>query len=339
MNSTSSYRREYEQLRRLVDNYLTRVMTGKTVGELSTGVRYVATGSGKRVRSTLLLLACKAVGGRTADALHAGAAVELMHNFTLVHDDIMDNAESRRGKPTVHRKWGINNALLVGDVLLGLAYRSLLKTKSKHIKHLASLMTEGLLEVCEGQALDLEFELRRNVSMEEYFRMIEKKTARLLSMSAELGGVIGGASKKQLGALRAFGHYLGRAFQVQDDLLDVVADERALGKLIGGDIIERKKTFLLVEALSRVRGSDRQILRRMFSNGTSNRMSERERTLRQQRVPLITSIYRKYGVLDSARHAIHRDTVKATNALASLPRNDATSMLHWFSDMLLKRVH
>jgi geranylgeranyl diphosphate synthase type II len=194
---------------------------------------------------------------------------------------------------------------------------------------MVELFTSGLYEVCEGQALDLRYERSRRVTLRQYFAMIEKKTARLFSMSAELGGLAGGGTPRQVRALRNFGHYLGRAFQVQDDLLDIVAEQRQFGKRIGGDIVEGKKTFLLLSALERARKTDREALQRV--------MSGQLRTGKGT-VSHIAGIYARTGAINAARAHIRRDTQKAAAALDTLPRNNATAMLRWFSGYLLARV-
>lgn len=324
--------RRSSALRRMVDRRLATVVSRGGPRDLTDACRYVLAGGGKRVRSTLLLLSCEAVGGRLNDALDAGAAIETMHNFTLVHDDVMDNAPSRRGRATVHIRWDLNNALLTGDILLGLAYRSLLRTRSESLPHLIALFTTGLIEVCEGQALDLEFEARSDVTVDEYFTMIEKKTGRLISMATEMGAIIGGGSRAHIDALRLFGHYLGRAFQLQDDLLDVVAEEKQFGKTIGGDIIEGKKTFLLLKAAERAAGKDRILLRKILKRGARGSDSSRAT------VAAVTALYRRTGVLDETMDQIHRNTRKAVAILDALPAGRATAMLRWLSDSLLHRV-
>ena len=334
--SNSVFKARYRELKRSVDRRLTGLVEKSGPKDLSEGLRYVLTGGGKRVRSTLLLLSCEAVGGKAPDALNAAAAVEMLHNFTLVHDDIMDNARSRRGKPTVHTKWDVNNALLVGDVLLGMAYAALLRTQTPEIHSIANVLTHGFLEVCEGQALDLEFGRRKRVLVPDYFVMIEKKTARLISMTCEIGALIGRATQCQQRALRQFGHHLGRAFQVQDDLLDVVAKPGRFGKTVGGDILEGKKTFLLVKAAECVKGKDRHMIQNIMQ---TNRPPVRWTAARRREwVSEITDIYTRSGVIESARQQIARDTRKATAALEVLPGNKATEMLHWFSGVLLQRT-
>lgn len=325
------YSNRYATLRRLVDRCLHRVPMQSGPQRLTDACEYVLGGRGKRLRAILTLLACEAAGGRPRDALHAGAAIEIMHNFTLVHDDIMDHAASRRGRPTLHVRWGLNTALLTGDVLLGLAYRQLLQTASPALPHLVALFTTGVIEVCRGQALDLEFEDRTDVTVEEYFRMIEKKTGRLISLATETGAWIGGGRPREIAALKRFGHFLGRAFQLQDDLLDVVADENEFGKTIGGDIMEGKRTFLILTATSRARGADRAYLQRVLrkrGHGVGP-----HRTV----VPAVAEMYNRYGVIQDTERLVRHNTALARRSLAVIPHSDATAMLDWLANALLHR--
>ena len=328
----TAYDRRFRQLRLMVDQRLRSLIRGDEPRDLFDGCRYVLSGGGKRIRSIVLMLSCEAVGGTARQSLEAGTAIEIMHNFTLVHDDIMDHATARRGRPTVHTRWDINNALLVGDVLLGVAYRSLMRTRGANISLLVELFTAGLLDVCEGQALDLAFEHRTDVSIRQYYRMIEKKTGRLIAVAAELGGVIGGGNRRELAALHQFGLYLGRAFQIQDDLLDVIADEKDFGKIVGGDILEGKRTFLLLRAAERARGGDRKILDRVMKRRPVPQPE------RQQLVADVTTIYRRCGVLDEGEEEVTRNTQRAIAALETLKQRDSTQMLRWLADRLMNRV-
>jgi geranylgeranyl diphosphate synthase type II len=326
------FRGRYNAMRRTVDAALRSVIRTEQPRELSDACRYVLAGGGKRLRAILVLLSCEAVGGRAGRALEAAAAVEILHNFTLVHDDIMDGARTRRGRPTVHVRWDVNMGLLSGDILLGLAYRHLLRTRSTILPVLADLFTTGVIEVCEGQALDLEFESRSDVTVEEYFGMIEKKTGRLIALSTELGARIGGGATAHVEALGRFGHHLGRAFQIQDDLLDVVADEATFGKAIGGDIVAGKRTFLLLRALERARGRDRAVLRALLTPG------RRRADTRRDFVRRVTTMYHRYGVLEEARELVARNTQHALESLDALPARNATDMLRWLSLVLVHRA-
>ncbi len=327
----SRHQRRAADLRRMIDRYLASLVRPGEPKELRDACAYVLGGGGKRLRALLLLLSCEAAGGRAQDAKHAGAAIEIMHNFTLVHDDIMDHAPTRRGKPTVHVRWDLNHALLVGDVLLGLAYRELLRSRTGDLARLLSLFTTGVIEVCEGQALDLAFGGRVTPTIPGYFRMIERKTGRLISLATEIGGLIGGGSPSHVFALRNFGRYLGRAFQLQDDRLDVTAEEAEFGKRIGGDIMEGKRTYLLLSAARRARGRDLRLVRAVLRRGG------RSLGRRESLVPAVTAIYRRYGILADADRLIRRNTGRATAALASLPASHARATLEWLARALVHR--
>jgi geranylgeranyl diphosphate synthase type II len=326
------FEERYAELRQMIDHRTAALARRGKPADLNDGCRYVLSAGGKRVRAVLVLMSCEAVGGRIRHALDAGVAVETMHNFTLVHDDIMDLASSRRGRPTVHMRWSNNTALLVGDSLMGLAYLSLLRAPRRVQARLAELLTEGLVEVCDGQALDLEFERRSNVTVQEYFTMIEKKTGRLIAVATEMGGVIGGGTARQTKALQVFGWYLGRAFQLQDDVLDVVADQVRFGKPIGGDIIAGKKTFLLLKAAERAMGKDRALIAKVLTHHGTLPPSRRERVIAD-----VTALYQRYGVIREAERQIRWNTTLALNALRALPKNRATGMLRWLAEALVHR--
>jgi len=323
------------QFRSMVGRRLASYLRAGRPGDLSAASRYVMAGGGKRVRSALVLCSCEAVGGAAASAVNAGAAIELMHNFTLVHDDIMDKAPSRRGRATVHVAWDLNTALLVGDILLGHAYDLLLRSDPRILNDLTASFTRGLLEVCRGQAMDLEFERRDDVTTRDYFIMVEMKTGCLLSMACEMGGLLGGGSRKEVLALRRFGRYLGRAFQLQDDLLDVVADQKRLGKPIGGDIIEGKRTYLLLTALDRARGGDRRVLRSVMSSGGR---AGRARLPRHVVIHRVTEIYHRTGVLRDTERLVRANTRHALAALDGLRPSPAREGLRWMAEQLVKRA-
>lgn len=330
--TATRFQQRYERLRALIDRGLRSATAANGPRDLAEGSRYVLTAPGKRVRSILLLLCSEAVGGSMKDALGAAIAIEMLHNFTLVHDDVMDHAPSRRGRATVHVKWNLSNAILVGDVILGLAYRSLLTSTHGNAKRIAQLFTDGFIAVCKGQALDVEYEHRTGIDLKDYRRMIDHKTARLLATACELGAVIGKGSSSQVNALRKFGIHVGRAFQIQDDLLDVIGDEKNLGKAVGGDIVERKKTFLLLNALEHTRGRDRALLRKYMSeSGTGSGRSHRL-------VKDVTDIYRRSGAIDSARDQIRKETAAGLQELGILPGSEARAMLQWFSGKLVQRT-
>ncbi len=325
---TFSPEQHYRQYRSQIERYLQSFISESKPHTLYGPSEYVLKGGGKRIRPVLVQLACEAVGGEAREALHAAAGVEILHNFTLVHDDIMDHSPTRRGRPTVHTKWDHNVAILTGDALLALAYRALLKTRSPRIQEISRLFTEGVVIVCEGQAFDKEFEERRRVHVNDYLMMIERKTARMLAVAAEIGGLIGTSDTGRLDALRSFGTSIGRAFQVQDDLLDIVADEEELGKRTGSDLVEGKKTFLLLEALRLAKGKDKAILQKVVNNGGVPR----------SRIAEYRRIYEATGAIASAERHVAQDLATARADLERLPASNARTTLLWLTDMLARRT-
>jgi len=328
--STDRYRSQYETYKSAVEKRLARSVNTHKPATLYEPIRYVLSTGGKRLRAVLTLLACEAIGGKASHALNAAIAIELLHNFTLVHDDVMDHADLRRGKPTVHAMWDQNVAILSGDELLAHAYRSLLLTRSPRIEQILAVYTDALVRVCEGQGFDKEFECRDDVTLSEYLDMIGKKTGRVISASLEIGALVGAGESSlcHVKALVRFGEHLGRAFQIQDDLLDVVGDGDEFGKRIGGDIVEGKKTFLLLAALQRASRPDRVILRSVTPNNP--------RTT-GVRIDLIREIYRRTGAIDEARSEVERHTRLANRALGTLSESRAKSMLAWLAQQLVKR--
>ena len=290
-------------------------------------VRYVLGGGGKRVRPALVLLAAEAFGGDGARrrAMRAALGVEVFHNFTLVHDDIMDRAASRRGRPTVHEKWDTPTAILAGDLMMGLATSLVARTEGADVAALQASFYRMVARLCEGQSLDMAFERRADVTVAEYLAMIDGKTGALLELALELGARIGGAEDAEVTAMREAGVALGRAFQIQDDLLDLTAQAAALGKTIGGDVLEGKRTFLVVAA-HETAGPDRAWLDAVLAgavgaDGVSD-VRERLRTL---------------GVLDRAARAVSDHTGRAEAAFAVLPDSAAADALRQLARALATR--
>lgn len=223
--------------------------------------------SGKRIRPVLCLMGNELFGEINDDAYHLAAAVELFHNFSLVHDDIMDKAPLRRGKPTVHSVHGESTALLGGDVMMVVAYDYINKINSKYLKDVIRLFNKTAKEVCEGQQLDMDFERMDMVSMEDYLHMISQKTSVLLAASLQMGAIVGGASDNNQQHIYSFGKNLGIAFQIQDDYLDAFGDPDKFGKQVGGDIKSNKKTFLMIHALATSKQDDlSQLKKLMYEN-------------------------------------------------------------------------
>ncbi|WAC10786.1 polyprenyl synthetase family protein [Dyadobacter pollutisoli] len=228
---------------------------GENPAELYDPIAYIMALGGKRFRPLLTLLATSIYSEDWGKAIKPAMAVEVFHNFTLMHDDIMDRAPLRRGKPTVHEKWNANTAILSGDVMLIRAYDLLLDVPKDKLRLVLARFNQTAAEVCEGQQLDMNFETRWNVTEEEYIGMIRLKTSVLLGFALELGGIIGGADENAIQLLYSAGENMGIGFQLKDDLLDVYGDPTKFGKQVGGDIIANKKTFLLIEALSKAEGT------------------------------------------------------------------------------------
>ena len=339
--SEAAFRRHFETIRVRTEQRLKKVSPAPST-RLGEACRYALQGGGKRVRPALLVISCESVGGGMAEALDAAAAIEIMHNFTLVHDDIMDNADSRRGRPTLHRAWNVNDALLAGDILVGASFEALLGTRAKAQGALAAVLTRALLDVCTGQAMDLEFERRTDVTVREYFRMIEKKTGSLLAAAAELGALVGRGSRAQVAALRKFGLRLGTAFQVQDDLLDVIGDPAGFGKTIGGDILEGKRTYLLLTAAGRASGYDRELIARAMSReGASGSWKSAEGAVTAKGRAFVEEVrgaYERCGAIDDAQSAVRRTTRSALRELDRLPRTSAREMLRWLAGELVHRA-
>src|SRR3954468_8760514 len=229
---------------------------------------------GKRVRPVMCLMGNELFDTINPDTWHVATAIELFHNFTLIHDDIMDAAPLRRGMQTVHTKFDNNTALLAGDVMLVVAYDYLNRIKSNYLQRVLSLFNKTAREVCEGQQLDIEFEKKENVSLDEYIRMIELKTSVLLAASLQLGSILGGASEGNRQHLYEFGKNLGIAFQVQDDYLDAFGDPGKFGKEPGGDIKANKKTFLLIRALATASPSQAKALRKLINENSATKVKD-----------------------------------------------------------------
>ena len=221
---------------------------------------------GKRIRPVMCVMGNELFGEINPDIYHVATAIELFHNFTLIHDDIMDAASLRRGMQTVHAKYGTNTALLGGDVMLVRAYEYLNKINITHLQRVLTLFNKTAKEVCEGQQLDIDFETKENVSLDEYIKMIELKTSVALAASLQVGAILGGASEGNRRHLYEFGRNLGIAFQIQDDYLDAFGDPAKFGKDAGGDIRQNKKTFLLIHALESASGAQKQELLQLMKD-------------------------------------------------------------------------
>ncbi|AUC13665.1 polyprenyl synthetase [Tenacibaculum sp. SZ-18] len=254
-------------------------------------VDYILQLGGKRLRPLLTLIACDVVSNSYEKALPAAMAVETFHNFTLIHDDIMDEAPLRRGKETVHAKWDVNTGILSGDAMLILAYQYFENYEPVVFQKLAKLFSKTALEVCDGQQLDVDFETRNNVTIPEYIKMITLKTSVLVAAALKMGAIVAEASEEQANGLYNFGLNLGIAFQLQDDYLDTFGNPETFGKQIGGDIIENKKTFLYLKCLELANDVDKDKLEFFYNqklDDNSDKIAEVTRIFEQNDIPVLT---------------------------------------------------
>ena len=318
-----------EEILDLFENHLAQIQLPEEPKDLYAPIIYSMSGGGKRIRPTLLLLVCEAFGGKLQDALPAASAVEMFHNFTLLHDDIMDNADVRRGKPSVFARWGENVAILSGDAMMIYAYRLLSGAPADKLPRIMDIFTTMALQVCEGQQYDMDFEKRQKVSVVEYMNMIELKTSVLLAGAAMIGAVLGNASEGDCKKIYRYALELGLAFQQQDDLLDSYGTVEELGKRIGGDILEGKKTCLMLNAMSRATEPDRDILR---STHLDAKLSEDEK------IACVKEVYDRYDVPRTIQQQISLRFERALAILDTLEISaERTEHLRVFAQNLMGR--
>lgn len=299
--------------------------------ELYAPVKYSLDMGGKRLRPVLLLLGYNMFSNTIENAMPAAVAIEVFHNFTLLHDDIMDHANVRRNKPTVHVQFSENNAILSGDVMAFLSYQFLMECKSEKLFDVAELFTRTAIEVCEGQQLDMDFEERLDVSADEYLEMIKLKTAVLLACGLKAGALLANAGKEISEKLYAFGLNLGLAFQLQDDLLDTFGNQETFGKKIGGDILANKKTFLLIKALEKANAGQKQNLKSWI---------ERKDFDESEKIREVTAIFRQLQIHEITQKKIDQYFDSATQLLNDLPveEQNKTALVN-LSKKMLKRDH
>ena len=291
-------------------------------------LRYFLQLGGKRMRPMLSLMACKMTGSDFEKALPAALAVEYFHNFSLIHDDIMDAAPIRRGQATVHEKWNANIAILSGDVLLVKAYEQLAKFDSSTFHALFNVFNKTATEVCEGQQMDMDFELRNEVSETEYLEMIRLKTSVLLGCALQMGGIVGGASQKDAQLLYSFGEELGLAFQIQDDILDLYGDSAQVGKQVGGDVLANKKTLLSIAAQSMAKPEQLLQLAQLATHPDP-----------VIKVAQTKALYQEIGALSYCKKTMEAYHQNALNALENMAQQYAKNELLELADFLLNRAH
>jgi len=292
-------------------------------------ISYILSIGGKRLRPALLLMACDIFGGDVNKAVKAALAIEVFHNFTLMHDDIMDKAPLRRGKATVHEHWNQNVAILSGDAMMVEANKLMLQVDDRILRPVMDIFNNTATGVCEGQQFDMSFESRDHVSAKEYINMIRLKTAVLLGGALKIGALIGGANEKDANLIYTFGEQLGIAFQLQDDVLDVYGDPDKFGKQVGGDIISNKKTYLLIKAQELARAGTAGELQKWLNNPKADS---------RKKVAAVTGIYNQLNIREQAKQAIQSYAGKAFTALneIDLPVTQK-QYLNAFADSLMVR--
>jgi len=304
---------------------------GSSPKELYDPIEYMMSLGGKRLRPVFVFIGCDLFCDDITKALYPALAIELFHNFTLVHDDIMDKAPLRRNQATVHEKWNENTAILSGDVMFVKAYQELCKSNVQILPELLNVFNDTAIKVCEGQQLDMNFEKLHKVSIPQYLKMIELKTAVLLAGSLKMGALVGGASEKEAQCLYNFGKHIGVAFQLQDDILDVYADAGKFGKQQGGDIIANKKTFLLVKALEMAE-SNHYVKEELHQWINAPHFNPKEK------VEAITSIYNFLNIAEIARNEMKKHYDRALTFLDEISVEEKKSkQLVDFTDSLMMR--
>lgn len=320
-----------EQLQNIINKAIAETKYTAKPAELYEPISYLMQLGGKRMRPVLVLVSTELFGGNVSNALDAAIGIELFHNFTLMHDDIMDKAPLRRGNQTVHVKWNESAAILSGDVMFVEAYKLMIRVDDLILRKVLDIFSDTASGVCQGQQADMNFEKRDQVSLEEYIEMIRLKTAVLLAGSMQIGALIGGAKKEQADLLYEFGESLGLAFQLQDDILDVYGDPEKFGKQVGGDILADKKTFLLIKARELAKGENASELEKWLNKpGISP----------DNKVNAITDIYNSLGVRKLAEAEMENYVRKALNALDKITvEHSKKALLRGFAEQLLIREH
>ncbi len=317
------------QYRQMVNDAIAAIAYPAQPANLYEPIAYTMGQSGKRIRPVLVLMACEAMGGDPKQALNAAIGLEMYHNFTLLHDDVMDRSDVRRGMPTVHRRWGENIAILSGDAMLTMATRLMTQVPDDKLPAVMRLFNNTALEIDEGQQWDIDFEHRNNVTVADYIEMIRLKTSVLLGCACKLGAIIAGAGEEQCQRLYDLGMNLGLAFQLQDDVLDVWGDAATFGKPIGGDIANNKKTFLLVSAINLAQGDDANELRRWVNDLEA---------LPGEKIAAVTALYNKLGIRALAQEQMAAYNAKAAAALELLQLGtDATAAFNEMITSLMGR--
>jgi len=317
---------EYQDL---ISRHFESIKYQKEPNNLYEPIRYILSLGGKRLRPVLTLMATEVFDVDCQKALAAATAVEVFHNFSLIHDDIMDDAPLRRGNETVHEKWNINTGILSGDAMLILAYQYFEAYEPKIFQELAKLFSKTALEVCEGQQYDVDFETRDDVTIPEYLKMIEYKTAVLVAAAMKMGAIVAETTEENKNLIYDFGLNLGLAFQLQDDYLDAFGNPETFGKQVGGDIIENKKTYLYLKAMEFASANEKEQLLHLFSFQSSENTDK---------INSVKGIFNQTGASAATQKAIEDYTFKALETLEKMNiGNDKKAILKAFAENLMSR--
>lgn len=320
-----------QEILKLVNNHLDSLADERQPRHLYEPIEYVLSLGGKRIRPTLMLLAYNLYREHPEDILMPACGIETYHNYTLLHDDLMDQADLRRGHETVHKRWDANTAILSGDSMLVLAYQRMAQCRPDKLKEVIDVFTQTALEIGEGQQYDMDFEKRDDVTEDEYIEMIRLKTSVLLACALKIGAILGDASAEDADNLYRFGEKIGLAFQLQDDFLDVYGDPKVFGKAIGGDIVSNKKTYMLINAFNRANAQQRAEL---------ERLTQLKDFDRQEKIDAVTALYNDMGIdrLAQDKMAAYYEESKKYLAAVHVP-TEKKRELTAYAQQMMKRTY
>ncbi|ERT61375.1 polyprenyl synthetase [Prevotella sp. BV3P1] len=320
-----------QEILKLVNNHLDSLADERQPRHLYEPIEYVLSLGGKRIRPTLMLLAYNLYREHPEDILMPACGIETYHNYTLLHDDLMDQADLRRGHETVHKRWDANTAILSGDSMLVLAYQRMAQCRTDKLKEVIDVFTQTALEIGEGQQYDMDFEKRNDVTEAEYIEMIRLKTSVLLACALKIGAILGDASAEDANNLYRFGEKIGLAFQLQDDFLDVYGDPKVFGKAIGGDIVSNKKTYMLINAFNRADAQQRAEL---------ERWTQLKDFDRQEKIDAVTALYNDMGIdrLAQDKMATYYEESKKYLAAVQVPTGKKRELTA-YAQQMMKRTY
>jgi geranylgeranyl diphosphate synthase type II len=320
---------KYQELLNLVESHIDCLFCREQPSNLYEPIKYFIEQKGKRIRPIMTIVTTGMLGGDIYKAIKPAISLEFLHNFTLVHDDIMDNSPIRRGRPTVHAKYDVSTAILSGDLLLAIAFRKIIEdVAANYCREVLLTFTDALIEVCEGQGYDIYFEQKNDITVNDYLLMIEKKTAKLIEKALVIGAYISGATKQQIENLVVVGRSVGIGFQLQDDLLDLTAENLKFGKEIGKDIQEGKKTYLILKSKELFKSTPAIDLLNKFyiENGLHN-----------EDVHLLINYMKEFGVINATIEKIGIYFENAKNTLQKFEQNEYTQLMNYIIDMIFQR--